>query len=123
MECPAHAVIVTKNAKHLNPIARILGKRTSIAMTATSTRGEEQGCAECRVPSIDGVGLLQKAPRRCGGRSLPAAVCEGRTTKLHAYLGATRRAADVFVPHVVARASLDALIPRGDAPAMDETRP
>jgi len=45
MECPAHAVIVTKNAKHLNPIARVLGKRTSIAMTATSTRGQEQGRA------------------------------------------------------------------------------
>lgn len=38
IEAPATHTIVTKNAKHFEPIAKILGKQVSIAVTAKSTR-------------------------------------------------------------------------------------
>ena len=64
----------------------------------------------------------------------PPGVCDGRTTKPGGLLGATRRAAGLFAPHVVARssqtpsgllvarASWDTKIPRGETPAISETR-
>jgi hypothetical protein len=38
MEAPITHTIVTKNAKHFEPIAKMLGKQVSIAITAKSTR-------------------------------------------------------------------------------------
>jgi len=80
------------------------------------------------------------APRRplgkAGGRSLfvPRRKDDGRTTKRRGFLGATRRAAGLFASHVVARslqttsgllvarALWDTKTPRGETPAISETR-
>ena len=69
------------------------------------------------------------------GRSLPATVRDGRTTRPRAVHGATRGAADRFASRAaarssrtgaglpVARAPRDTRIPRGETPAMGEARP